>query len=157
VAKFLTKAHQKGYESWQAQRQRCNNPKSPFYKNYGALGIKVIYSSKDFVNWWVLNFSKKTWQRASVGRIDHSGDYCFENIEMQEHSDNARDPSYRGVCGPKRLHVLATNLITGEVSIHFSMYEAARELKVGSATIYRQVHGLVKANHLSKYRFERLI
>lgn len=37
----MPKAHYTStYQSWQAMRQRCNNPKHRYYANYGGRGIK---------------------------------------------------------------------------------------------------------------------
>lgn len=37
----LATAHQREYHIWAAMKQRCNNPKSAGYKDYGGRGIKV--------------------------------------------------------------------------------------------------------------------
>lgn len=84
----MTKGQKQGYVSWANQRSKCNNSKNPDYKYYGGKGIRVKYSSREFVGWWIKNLSKKSWQQPTVGRIDHDGDYCFENIEMQERREN---------------------------------------------------------------------
>lgn len=80
-----------GYYSWRDQRNRCYSPRHPSYKNYGAKGIRVEYSAREFIGWWIHNKSQKSWRIATVGRLDHSKNYCFENIEMQEKSDNAKE------------------------------------------------------------------
>lgn len=84
----MSKGAKQGYVSWANQRAKCNNKKDPSYKYYGGKGVCVHYSSREFVGWWLKGLKIKKWKDPSVGRIDHDGDYCFENIEMQEMQDN---------------------------------------------------------------------
>lgn len=94
-----TRAMQKlpgqAYAVWNAQKQRCSNPKSNSYKNYGAKGIRVEYAVHEFMAWYIHHFELLKLKKASVGRIDHSKNYSFDNIEMIEHADNAREMYHR--------------------------------------------------------------
>lgn len=73
------------------QKQRCYNIKNKAYKNYGAKGIKVEYEIQEFIKWWIHNFYKMSLKQPSVGRIDHSKNYSFDNIEMVERSSNSKE------------------------------------------------------------------
>lgn len=72
--------HTKIYEVWKTMKQRCNNPNSQSYKNYGGRGIKVCddwnNSFESFFNWSMQNgYSPEL----SIDRIDNNGNYCPEN------------------------------------------------------------------------------
>lgn len=85
----------KAINSWRAQRQRCNNKNCRNYAFYGKKGVVVEYSSRDFVGWYISEYSKKNWFDPTVGRIDHSKNYSFDNIEMQERVDNSIERNRR--------------------------------------------------------------
>lgn len=74
------------YQSWLDQRQRCNNKKNPSYPYYGGRGIKVVYSSREFVGWWISQ--KFTGKKPTISRIDHGGNYEFSNVRLEEHIEN---------------------------------------------------------------------
>lgn len=64
------------YEVWYSMRQRCVNPKSKSYKNYGGRGVTVCAE-------WLNNFETfREWAMAngyqeglSIDRIDNDGNY----------------------------------------------------------------------------------
>lgn len=85
----------RAYGIWNSQRQRCHNPKDHAYKYYGAKGIRVEYEVRDFIGWWIASYLVVKPKSPSVGRIDHSKNYSFDNIEMVEHADNAREMYHR--------------------------------------------------------------
>ncbi len=127
-----------GYRSWLSQRSRCNCKRSQDYKWYGAKGKKVCYSSRDFVAWWLHNLKLKKWDKPTVGRIDHDGDYCFENIIMQEHSDNSKERVARlgGYIKmkPRKVYALDSNL---EPFAEFkSVNYAAQFYNIDASTVY---------------------
>lgn len=68
------------YSAWKGQRLRARQ-----------LGFTVEYSSKEFIEWWIENLDKREWKSPTTGRIDHSKGYSFDNIEMQERSDNTAE------------------------------------------------------------------
>lgn len=74
--------------SWQDQRGRCNNPRHKCYKWYGAKGVQVKYSSRDFIAWW-LREAKGRRGRLVCDRIRSSGHYEFGNVQLITQSENA--------------------------------------------------------------------
>lgn len=83
------------YVSWLNQRRRCYDKTHKQYAYYGAKGIEVKYESRDFIGWWISNLKTFKGEIPTVGRIDHAGHYCFENIELQSKSDNSKEMNIR--------------------------------------------------------------
>lgn len=119
--------------SWLQQRNRCNNKKSKPYKFYGAKGISVEYSSRDFINWWLMeSFSKKMHGKQIVcDRIDSKKNYCFGNIQLITLKDNALKSA---------VSKSVINTVTGE--LYSSIKEAAEKNKVSSANVSWHCRGL---------------
>ena len=91
----MSKDALRGYTSWRNQRQRCNYPKDKRFMYYGAKGIIVRYSSRNFISWWLNELKLFTGTFPTVGRINHNEDYCFENIEMVDMKDNVTERNLR--------------------------------------------------------------
>lgn len=135
----MSKLAGRAYGIWNLQCQRCANPKNGSYKNYGAKGIRVTYSARDFIGWWLWQFKTKGYKlkKIGVGRIDHSKDYSFENIEMIEHADNARE-MYCRTGGNKtvaRTPVVLVDDKSGSTHVFASNVLAAKFAKVTPAYI----------------------
>ena len=91
-------------------KQRCNNPDHPFYKYYGAIGIKVCdrWSGKDGLK----NFIEDMGERPdgfSLDRIDVDGNYCPENCRWADKVTQSLNrhvkkkySNYRGVTFDKK-------------------------------------------------------
>lgn len=83
------------YETWSNQRSRCNNPRNTRYHSYGGRGISQNYSSREFIAWYLRNIKNGNWTKPTVGRIDHDKNYEFDNIKIEEYSENSRDACSR--------------------------------------------------------------
>lgn len=59
-------------------KQRCNNPNSPAYKNYGGRGIKICARWRKFENFY-FDMIDTFEEGLSIDRIDNNGDYTPEN------------------------------------------------------------------------------
>ena len=75
---------------YRAQLSRCRNKNNAKYKNYGGRGISVQYSAIEFFHWFKKN-KPKSLAGMSVGRLDHSKSYSFDNIVFQSIRDNSRE------------------------------------------------------------------
>ena len=120
------------------QNQRCYNPSHPNYPQYGALGIRVEYTTRQFIAWYEKEYSKRPhWNKASCGRIDHTKNYSLDNIQLMEQSENSKERIRR--CGnpSKRIAVEFKNVLTGEVRQFSSKSEAARHFKLHPSLFYK--------------------
>ncbi len=108
----------RAYLSWQSQRARCHNRKYGPYKNYGAKGIRVIYTSRQFISWWLRNIENFNGLIPTAGRIDHDGDYTFDNIILQDKADNTREVLMRRG-SPRKIKIALISLKTNKPLIFF--------------------------------------
>ncbi len=79
------------YAIWQAMRQRCENPRSQSWANYGGRGIKVCAEWKTFQQFYADMGPKLPGQ--SLHRIDNDGDYCKANcawVSIDTQANNTR-------------------------------------------------------------------
>lgn len=93
----------KVYNTWAAMLQRCNNPKSRNYKNYGARGIKVCDKWLKFENFYE-DMGEQT-DGLSIERKDNNGNYCKDNCiwaDKLAQARNRRTNVMLEYCGEKR-------------------------------------------------------
>lgn len=92
----------KAYTSWNDQRIRCYNKKNKDYCRYGAKGIRVLYSSREFITWYLKEITKIDLTDPVVSRVDHSKSYTLDNISLEERSENSKEVCNR--LGPPTAH-----------------------------------------------------
>jgi hypothetical protein len=117
----------RAYSVFQQARQRCTNPNHQSYAYYGARGIRVEYSVREFIGWYLHQLSKNPGiQKPATGRIDHSKNYRLDNIEMVEHSDNTIEVNTR-LGNPSKRHVKVLAETRDGLRLYFdSVGECAR-------------------------------
>lgn len=92
----LKKHHGRMMFRWTLMIDRCENPKNPAYKHYGARGIAVCQEWHDFETYMVAVAKECGHQpsdKHSIDRIDNDGDYEPGNIRWatpEQQSDNRR-------------------------------------------------------------------
>ena len=143
----MPKEARRAYLVYRTHINKCNNPKVREYQWYGAKGIKVIYSPREFISWWMASIKKKKkWSKPSTSRIDHDHDYCLENIKLEEMSDNAKEPWDRmGLNHGRALsHRRPIIVMVGAAEHIFdSARSAAKFLNFNPATVTRFAQGKI--------------
>lgn len=138
----------KAYYSWTGQMAKCSNPKNALYKYYGAKGIKVKYSSREFIGWWLERSKERThWKKRNCGRLDHDKDYSFDNITLQESSENIAERNTR--VSSKKVAVF----FYGKYLCSFkSVKDVAQAFKTDKTYISKRCRGVVISD-LNGYNF----
>jgi hypothetical protein len=67
------------YTIWAGIKQRCLNPKSPSFHNYGGRGIRVCNSWNASFENFLADMGPRPSKAHSIDRIDPNGDYMPEN------------------------------------------------------------------------------
>ena len=81
--KYKTPAHRTLADRYYAMDQRCNNPKSPSYENYGGRGITLEFPSAEvFVEWMLTNLPHPDYKGVEIDRIDNEQGYRPGNLRL---------------------------------------------------------------------------
>lgn len=79
----------KTFCSWANMIQRCNNPKNPYFKNYGARGISIHERYLSFEN-FLEDLGEKP-ENLSLDRIDNERGYEPENLRWADRTTQQRN------------------------------------------------------------------
>lgn len=139
----------RAHRLWRNQRSRCNDSNHKYYKYYGEKGIRVEYSSREFIDWYLENASEDT-AKLVVGRVDHNSNYSLENIQIETASESTKEMIVRnGIRRP----ILAMSW-DGDHSIGFSScYSAAKFLGISQNTINKGLQSIKTGRSLQKPKF----
>jgi hypothetical protein len=85
------------YRIWQYILQRCENPNSVNFKNYGGRGIKVCQRWQSFEN-FLSDLGERPSPKHEISRIHNDGDYKPGNVEWSDDEivQNRNKRTYRG-------------------------------------------------------------
>lgn len=74
-------------------KTRTGNPKSTNYEYYGARGVRLCEDWHDFLKfckWAFDNGFNEENKKLQIHRIDEKGDYCPENCEWVNRTENLK-------------------------------------------------------------------
>ena len=131
---------------------RCNNKKTPYYKNYGGRGIKCLITEKELKKLW---FRDKAYlmKKPSIDREDNNGNYILENCRYIERSLNTARRNKRVSKKP----ILQYKLNGKFIKEYSSLTEAAKITKLDLSSINKNALGKIKNPYkfIWKYKKEK--
>lgn len=118
------------YTVWEHIKQRCFNPKSRSYPDYGGRGITVCDAWFDFEPFMMWALSNGYSPDLTLDRIDNDGSYCPENcrwVDRKTQQNNRRNSIYITAMGKTlpcaewaRLTGIPKNTIRGRLKMGWS-------------------------------------
>jgi hypothetical protein len=125
------------YRSWQMMKDRCTNPKSPNYKNYGGRGIVFTSDWADY-NVFKDDMGERPSTDYSLDRINNDGNYSPDNCRWatrEEQNNNRRSSRILDFGGRS-----------------MSVSQWARSVGIKEKTLYARIndHGWTVSKALSK-------
>ena len=124
------------YRVWQHMKERCYNPNTKQFKDWGGRGIRVCIrwrrSFKSFYNWAIKNGYK---EGLEIDRQDNDGNYTPDNcrfVTNQISSCNQRirkdnNSGYRGVSFYKHHNKYITQITSNKKRKHIGYFKTAKQ------------------------------
>ena len=111
---------------------------------------------RDFMGWWLKELESFKGTIPTCGRIDHSRGYFWDNIEMQDKSENSREVRQRTKYrrGGRPIKKVVASLDGEPVLCFRTQKDAAEAFCVGSITIAKIMSGKIKASSKVLYKLE---
>ena len=78
------------YFCWQSMKQRCYNPNTPNYSNYGGRGITVCDRWKNSFENFLCDMGERP-EGMEIDRINNNGDYQLDNCRWVSKETNNRN------------------------------------------------------------------
>lgn len=130
------------YRAWKDMIQRCENPNTRAYKNYGGRGITVSEEFHDFEVWYE-HIGLRPGPEHTLERKDNDGNYESGNCcwaTRKEQRANTRPIS----CGPRKQHLFVAMNFEGTMLASNNQHEFARQHGLTRGNISSCLHGKLK-------------
>lgn len=88
------------YSTWYGMKQRCNNPKDPKYKYWGARGISVCERWMNSFKAFVEDMGERP-EGTTIDRINNDGNYEPCNCRWASYVEQNRNQRRHGPYGPR--------------------------------------------------------
>lgn len=141
------------YEVWHGMKQRCLNPRSKDYKNYGERGITVCESWLAFENFYADMGDKP--QGMSLDRVDNSKGYSPANCRWattREQDRNKRTNIYVSFFGERVLFTHAMRLLKAADHLYMRLKkEGKTHQEIVNAMIDRYSDPKTRIHSKSRY------
>lgn len=83
--------HTQEYNSWRAMKERCYNPKSKSFENYGGRGIGMCSEWRESFQNFYNDMGAKPSSAHSIDRKDINGDYNPDNCKWSTRTEQSRN------------------------------------------------------------------
>lgn len=89
------------YAVWDGMKQRCENPNSTAYRDYGAKGVRVCQEWHDFERFYEWMMSQGYKPGLTIDRKDNAKGYGPDNCRLATRAEQNRNTSrtHRIICG----------------------------------------------------------
>jgi len=138
----LSPENKRNYDRWSNMKQRCRNPTSPEWKNYGARGIGI---HKRWDSFW--NFCEDIGVAPpgkSLDRIDNNGDYGPDNFRWATPSEQ----TYNRRKYPRTKYKVTPQVVRRARSLQkkgFTTRAVAKTLGIGKTSAHKIFQGVYGA------------
>ena len=130
--KYSKPPYKYSYGIWAAMKQRCANPKSQVYANYGGRGITVCEEWLSFENFY-RDMGPKP-DGMSIDRIDNNGDYEPSNCRWATpHEQNVNQRRYKMGISYRADRSHWRIYVSSKYKGSYPTYEAALEARLAMA------------------------
>lgn len=150
----------RAYQCYHHQKSRCYNRNNAKFSTYGANNIKVRYSLRDFVSWFIYTFESCgiSLSEVSCGRENHSLDYCFSNIKLETKSSNskelmARKPELSMGEQNKKSVIVTCNCCGVVMKRYESIVSVASDLQLSPQTVRNNINGIKQKTKLKNWTY----
>lgn len=136
------------YTTWRGLRDRCTNPQSTSYQNYGGRGIGICERWRVYEN-FLNDVGERPSREHTIDRIDNSRGYEPGNVRWATKSQQARNRRSTILSLDQAVEI-RRRVVSGE-----SVKSLAAEFGVSGYLIYRIKHNRAWSKELSNAEVKR--